>query len=72
MTLYDVAYNMARQERGLVAFAKKNYVVFDGEAWNSDRTLGLDFMSVGDTFRDHAALLDRAAKQIVEHVRRNQ
>lgn len=69
MTLYDVAHNLARQERGLVAFGKKNSVNFDGEACGSDRTLGLVFHSVGDTFKDHAALLDQAAKQMVEHVR---
>jgi hypothetical protein len=69
MTLYDVAINMAREERGLVAFAKKNDVSFDGEACGSDRTLGMVFMTPGDTVRDHAALLDQAARQIVEHVR---
>lgn len=72
MTLYDVAINIARQERGLVAFAKKNSVNFDAEACGSDRTLGLVFMTPGDTFRDHAALLNQSAKLMIEHVRLNQ
>lgn len=69
MTLYDVARNMAREERGLVAFGIKNEVVFDGEACGCDRTLGLVFRSVGNTFQDHAALLDQASRHMVKHVR---
>lgn len=69
MTLYDVAHRMAKEERGLVAFGVKNEVNFDGEACGSDRTLGLVFISVGNTFREHAALLDQAGRQMIEHVR---
>lgn len=69
MTMYDVAINMAKQERGLVAFAKRNHVAFDAEACNSDRTLGLFFTSVNDGIEADAALLNQATKRIVEHVR---
>jgi hypothetical protein len=70
MTLYEVALKIAREERGLVAFAQHNCVTFEHTAYGGKRvaTLGLDFMSNNDTVQAHAALLDQAAKRMFEHI----
>lgn len=62
---YDTAIRIAREERGLVAFAQKNTVDFeiDGDV------MGLGFFSVGSGVHADAAMLDQATKQLQEGLR---
>jgi len=65
MSLYDTAIDMAKQERGLVAFAQKNTVDFEIEG----AVMGLNFYSIGVGVRADAAMLDQVTRQLLEHVR---
>lgn len=64
MTLYDTAINMARQERGLIAFARENNIDIEIDG----QILGLKFMSVGVGLRHDAAMLEQVTKQLIEAV----
>jgi len=74
-TLYDVAIDIMRTERGLIAWGLINDVSFEGPAFGSDPdvVLGLNFTHVlgdwGPRPQDRAALLDQAAQQMIEATR---
>lgn len=72
MNLYDVGMAIMREERGVIGWATRNSVSFEGGAIGLSYpiVIGLDFMTVrnGRTNEENCALLNQAAKQMVESV----
>lgn len=70
--LYDVGMAIMREERGVIGWATRNSVFFEHGSIGLPYpiVLGLDFMTTrnGRTNQENCALLDQAARQMIESV----
>ena len=64
VSFYNLALQIAREERGLVAYAQKNSVDFEIDG----KVIGLVFRSVNGGIRADAAMLAVATSQMIETV----